>query len=99
MDFKTYETLIKRSVAECGYDSFYPSLCVSENGGDALDVLEMELHPDGDKEAALDWVSQFTSERQKLFCAYRVGNRTIEVVEVAGFTVTYKSHIYVRSSD
>ena len=96
MDFESYTHLIMQSVAECGYDDFLPSLCSHVDGSEELNVLQMELHPDGEKEIALDWASQFTAVDQKLFCAYRIGNRQIEVVEVTGTDVTDKTHIDVR---
>lgn len=85
-----------QSVAECGYDGFLPSLCIISDRSDELKVLEAELQSDGDKDLALDWASQFTDADQKLFCAYRVGNRQIEVVEVTGTEVTNKTYIEVR---
>ena len=97
MDFESYSKLIMQSVAECGYDDFLPSLCIPSDRAEELDVLETELHPDGEKDIALDWASQFTAADQKLFCAYRVGNRQIEVVELTGTEVTDKTHIEVRA--
>jgi hypothetical protein len=96
MDFESYKKLIMQSIAECGYDDFLPSLCSPSNGAEELNVLQTELHPEGEKAIALEWASQFTAADQKLFCAYRVGNRKIEVVEVTGTEVTNKTHIDVR---
>ncbi len=95
MDFESYTQLIMQSVAECGYDDFLPSLCTLSDGSEELNVLQTELQSDGEKAIALDWASQFTTTDQKLFCAYRVGNRKIEVVEVTGTEVTNKTHIEV----
>ena len=96
MDFESYTRLIMQSVAECGYDDFRPSLCISNGGSEELNVLETELHPNGEKDIALEWASQFIAADQKLFCAYRLGNRQLEVVEVTGTEVTDKTHIDVR---
>ena len=96
MNFDSYTKLIKQSVAECGYDEFLPYLCISNGDTEELSVLETELHDDGDKAVALDWASQFMGTCQKLFCAYRIGNRQVEVVEVTGTEVTEKMHIDVQ---
>ena len=96
MDFESYTRLIMQSVAECGYADFRPSLCISSGGSEELNVLETELHPNGEKKIAMEWACQFTAADQKLFCAYRVGNRQLEVVEVTGTEVTDKTHIDVR---
>jgi hypothetical protein len=96
MDFESYTRLIMQSVADCGYDDFRPSLCISSGGSEELNVLETELHPNGEKDIALEWASQFTAADKKLFCAYRLGNRQLEVVEVTGTEVTDKTHIEVR---
>ena len=95
MDFESYSKLIDQSIAECGYDRFLPSLCVSTNDKDELNVLETELFDDGERSIALDWASQFTNPSQKLFCAYRIGEGKIEIVAILGWDVTEKTHIDV----
>jgi hypothetical protein len=95
MTFETYINLIADSVAECGYDCFMPSLCIPSETSE-LQVLEVRPQPNGDKEAALEWASKFTGPERVLFCAYRNGDRQVEVVEVTGTEVTSKKHIEVR---
>ena len=95
MDFQSYTELIKQSVADSGYDGFLPSLCLLKDDAAELNVLDTNLNDDGDKTIALDWASQFTDSNQRLFCAYRIGNRRVEIVEVKGTEFTEKTHIEV----
>jgi hypothetical protein len=95
MNFQLYAKLIADSVAQCGYDRFMPSLCIPSSHIE-LQVLEIDPQPEGDKEAALDWASAFTEADRVLYCAYRNGNRQVEVVEVTGTEVTNKLCIEVR---
>ncbi len=87
MTFETYLKLIADSVAECGYDCFMPSLRIPSETSE-LQVLEVRPQPNGDKEAALEWASEFPGPERVLFCAYRNGDRQVEVVEVTGTDVT-----------
>jgi len=96
MDIESYTTLIAESVAESGYDRFLPSLCISSDGGDDLNVLDTVLRDEGEKELSLNWAAQSIAENQKAYCAYRIGNRIIEIVEIIGRDVTAKNHLDVR---
>ncbi len=96
MNFQSYTELIKQSVADSGYDGFLPSLGLLNDDKVDLNVLDTELHEDGEKAIALDWASQYTECNRKLFCAYRIGNRCVEVVEVTGTEVTDKIQIEIR---
>jgi len=98
MDFESYTKTIIASVAECGYERFMPSLCIAADSIE-LEVLEIDPQSEGDKEIALDWASKFTDTGRVLFCAYRNGNRRLEVVEVTGNEVTNKTQIVVRPYD
>jgi hypothetical protein len=95
LNFTSYTKLIRDSVAKSGYDQFLPSLCVLSNSVE-LHILEIEPQPGGDKTSALDWASEFTAADRLLFCAYRAGDRQVEVVEISGTDVTYKTRIHVR---
>ena len=72
-----------------------PSLCVAEESIE-LQVLEMEPEPQGDKERAFDWASTFTAADRVILCAYRIGDRTLEIVEISGAEVTKKKHVKVQ---
>lgn len=98
MDFVGYTRVIVESVADCGYDRFMPSLCIAEEPIE-LQVLDTALQPDGDKQVALDWASTFAESGRVLYCAYRNGDRCIEVVEVTGTEVTDKLHITARPDE
>lgn len=97
MDFDSYSQLIIDSVSETGYERFMPSLCIAGESVE-LQVLETEPEPQGDKERALDWASGLTAPDRVIFCAYRIGNRTVEIVEISGTEVSRKKHVKVRSS-
>lgn len=96
MDFESYTKLILQSAATCGYDRFLPSLCVSTDDTEELSVLETDLLDEGEKAIALDWALQFTGANQRVYCAYRIGSRQIEVIEVTGAEVTDKRRVNVR---
>ena len=95
MNFASYTKLISDSVAKSGYDHFLPSLCVLSDSVE-LHILEIEPQLEGDKQSALDWASEFTATDRLLFCAYRAGDRQVEVVEISGTDVTNKTRIHVR---
>lgn len=89
MDFEAYVDLVTSSAAAWGYDRFLPSLCVCGEKIE-LNVLEIDLGPDGEKSAAFDWAEKFVGPSRTLFCAYRAGDRKIEAVEITGTEVTRK---------
>lgn len=98
MKFSEYVELIKGSVAEEGYDGFHPSMC-QLGPATKLHVLDGELGPDGDEEAAKHWAGLFASERGTLFLAYRSGGRRVDVCEIVGRDVTKKIGIEVKPYD
>jgi hypothetical protein len=96
MDFETYTRLIADSVAECGYDEFFPSLCVV---GDKLEmqVLAGELQPHGEREVAMNWADTFKAPGQVLYLAYRIGGRQVEVIKLNGAEVTQRTRLDIQS--
>jgi hypothetical protein len=88
MTFENYCALIQDSVIKQGYDEFFPSLCVVKGDSLNLKVLEIDLTPDGEKEAAMKWLEQFIEEDATIYFAYRAGDRLVHICEVIGYDMT-----------
>ena len=81
MTLQDYTSIIGKSVAEVGYDFFRPSACIAGDKKDAFHVLECELGPAGEEQAALSWVESLPNSSGTVFLAFRGGERRVAVVE------------------
>lgn len=78
MEFDDYTDLICTSVAEQGYDYFFPCVCVP--GDDPImSVMEGELTPAGEEDVAKAWVAECFAEYPELYFAFRAGGREVHV--------------------
>jgi len=82
MKFRDYCSLMTRSVAETGYDSFHPSACVPGVLRDRFHVLDGELREEGEESVALSWAEALTKKSGTVFLAFRGGKRRVTVVEL-----------------
>jgi hypothetical protein len=87
MKFRDYCSLIAKSVAETGYDSFYPSACVPGFIKDKFHVLDGELTEIGEECVALTWAESLPTSSGKVFLAFRGGKRRVTVLELKGKAV------------
>ena len=98
MTFEEYCQLIAESVAESGYDSFSPALCVP---GEEIRMclLEGPLSEEGEEALAGEWVLEFTEPGKTVFLAFRSGRRVVTVLEIVGKVATRKRSINVLPYD
>ena len=86
----------EQTCRDCGYVLNFTSYTKLIRDSGELHILEIDFQPGGDKQSALDWASEFTAADRLLFCAYRAGDRQVEVVEISGTNVTNKTRTHVR---
>ena len=84
MKFRDYCSLIAKSVAETGYDLFYPSACVPGFIKEKFYVLDGELTEGGEECVALTWAESLTKGSGAVFLAFRGGGRRVKVLELKG---------------
>ena len=101
MKFADYSGLITKSVAETGYDSFYPSACVPGLLKDQFHVLDRELSEEGEEVVALAWARSL-KKSGRIFLAFRAGRRRVTVAElkdgklVDGIILDVKPYIEIQ---
>lgn len=86
MKFRDYCSLMTKSVAETGYDSFHPSACVPGIFRDRFHVLDGELSEEGEESLALSWARSL-AKSGTVFLAFRGGQRRVTVVELKDGTL------------
>lgn len=96
MKFRDYCSLIADSVAETGYDSFYPSACVPGLLKDTFHVLEGELSEEGEERVATSWAESLSRNSNTMFLAFRSGSRKVAVLALKGHTVADRITIHVN---
>ena len=95
MTFERYCDLIQDSVINQGYDEFFPSLCVVEGESLNLKVLEIDLSPEGEKDAAMNWLEQFAMEGTTVYFAYRAGDQMVHICEVIGYDMARMTQLKI----
>jgi hypothetical protein len=96
MTFEDYIDIIRASVANTGYNQFFPSLCVSSETEDEFAVLETELSEGGEEEMAMNWVENVMGEHHTTFLAFRAGGRIVTVRKIVGLDAVLQANIRVE---
>jgi hypothetical protein len=96
MTFEDYIDIIRASVANTGYNQFFPSLCVSKETADEFAVLETELSEGGEEELAMNWVENVVGEHHTTFLAFRAGGGIVNVRKIVGFDAILQTNIRVE---
>lgn len=99
MTFEDYIDIIRVSVANTGYNQFFPSLCVSSETADKFAVLETELSEGGEEDLAMNWVENVLGEHHTTFLAFRAGRRIVTVRQIVGFNAIFQTHIRVEPAE
>ncbi len=84
MKFQDYCSLTAQSVAEAGYDAFFPSACIPGLLKDKFYVLDGKLSEEGEEQLALTWAESLPKSSGTMFLAFRGGKRRVTVLEMKG---------------
>ena len=100
MTFDQYVKLTKQSVAERGYNYFYPCACIVSNDTDEICVLDGALSDDGEEVVAKEWVATMLDSKNigggSVYLAFRAGNRTVVVCDIKDRAVVDKVWLQVE---
>jgi hypothetical protein len=95
MEFQDYVSLICSSVAEQGYEMFFPCACIPAEKI-SMRVLEIDLSPEGDKEATMNWISENFQDHPVVFFAYRAGNRKVHICRLEDWEIKKRVSVLVE---
>lgn len=98
MKFQNYIDLICSSVAEQGYEFFFPSACIP---GDtpSMSVMECDLSPEGEEVMAKAWVTECFGEHAELFFAFRAGGRQVHVCWLQNAVIQERFRVHVAPAE